>query len=773
MSFIEAFIKIWDHILISSRAHGDRVLLYSTVYSVTGAKGLGKRKAHLSALMKSNNISFKLLQLPDVSEFGIVLGLVNPLLLAFGLVGRYASQVNLQRYRNRRSNKYLTHVFTKLVEHMAAGRVSRFWTLSMLLVRRSNVYMTVCSWKIDKNLYRNLSQRAIGKLFKEVNQLRSSYSTDMKFHRTYIPKGETHRPLGVPSLAWRIYLNMLLHPLTIAHPLPSCQHGFKPGYGTLTAWATMFKEVIVSPNIYEGDLRQCFPSVNLLRLAVTLIKQGMPANVVGLYHQLNMVSPEFKGAILLNENQFLLRDHYKELLRQDPSRTPLNFDKPIWNVTEEWVREQILLHGEEALGIHGEVLLNFLDSSRDQQLHYDLILEGLMHIFVEFKEGTPISEFVHYADWLKFIGTAQGSPLSPYLAAIALTQVTARLPEGVKALFYADDFILYGEGLTEVTLHQTKELFKEAGFTIHNGKSQWIKRFGIVRQDWIKFLGLIWDFELREFRAATRKGSTLVFNKEDLLSFEFDKKTALSTTSSKLFEQSKKFYRWSKLNSPGWNKKLSSAMFRYNLSLAYFRKWFVTEFQWDLLALLRTVMTSGSWTMRRFITLGIPYLRDLDSARAFARATYPETKALAIIDKSDTQRDSSEISHASAIDPKISYALNYVNPYLRRYRSKYTFVNFCASKFRGIIQSRMYSGSWIQSMPLQVFTFSYKRFSLAQLMRVFITPNIFNGSSIALYVLVRTLSKTIHSKSFSQRYPKAIVRECRKLRSDKLLANCR
>lgn len=592
VSFIEAFIKIWDQVLASSRAHGDRVLIYSTIYSVSGAKGLGRRKAHLSALLRKSGISFKLIQIPDVSEFGIVLGLVNPLLLAFGLVGRYSSKINLTRYRNRRNNKYLVYVFTKLVEHLAAGRTSRFWTLAMLIVKRSTVYMIACSWKIEKNLYRKYGLRTVTKLFKEVNTLRATYATQMKFHRTYIPKGTSDfRPLGVPSLAWRIYLNMLLHPLVLAHPLPECQHGFKPGFGTLTAWITMFKEVLTSPNIYEGDLRQCFPSVNLLRLAVTLFKQGMPANVLGLYHSLNMVSPEFKGQILLNENQFLLRDHYQDLLKQDPTRTPLNFDKPIWDVSEEWVREQILEHGEAALGINGEVLLTFLDSSKDQ-LQHEVILEGLTHIFVEFRDGTPISEFVHYADWLKWIGTAQGSPLSPYLAAVALTAVSDRLPDGVKILFYADDFILYGPNLTDTTLEVCKSIFREAGFTIHSGKSEWVVKEGRPIKESIKFLGLVYNFLARSFSADTRKGSKLLFTKAELLNFEYDKKISLSATAESLLEQSNKFFGWSRQpKSSSFSRRIAQGMGRYYYSLSQFRKWFVTEFQWDLLALMRTLFT--------------------------------------------------------------------------------------------------------------------------------------------------------------------------------------
>lgn len=172
--------------------------------------------------------------------------------------------------------------------------------------------------------------------------------------------------------------------------------------------------------------------------------------------------------------------------------------------------------------------------------------------------------------------------------------------------------------------------------------------------------------------------------------------------------------------------------------------------------------------MRRFLTLGMYELSDLDAAREFARITYPETKELqTIVDESDTK----ELSPHAKVDGRILAALNYVNPYLRSYRNKYTFVNFCASKFRGLIQSRMYAGSWLQAMPLQYFGFGYAKFSIAQMMRIFISPNIFNGSSIACYVLIKSLSSANRSKRFSQKFPHAMKINCRKLRSDALLIN--
>jgi hypothetical protein len=135
------------------------------------------------------------------------------------------------------------------------------------------------------------------------------------------------------------------------------------------------------------------------------------------------------------------------------------------------------------------------------------------------------------------------------------------------------------------------------------------------------------------------------------------------------------------------------------------------------------------------------------------------------------QSDSKELTHTGKINPIILSQLEYVNPYLRDYRSKYTFMNFCVSKYKGLIMSRLYNGSWHLELPLQNFKFGYVKFSLAQLMRRFMMPTLFNGTSIATNVLVRSLSSSIHSRRFGQKFNKEIYSLCQDLVADSLLQN--
>lgn len=301
---------------------GYKDTLLGTEFEVSKGYSLGKRKKALKALFASMGIKeYKILQLPDVSKFSINLGLLSGLLLAYGLVRRMTSVISLERHVNRKYNKYLLHMYLRSLYHLQGGEMDKFWKLWTLLLRRSNVYMIVCLQQIDKNLYRTKTLRELDQILRRVNKLRRNLSNEIEYRRVYIPKASsgsfaevdrhTFRPLGVPSLPWRIYLNMQEHPLVLSAPLNESQHGFRPKRGTLTAWVEMFQKVVDSPNIYEIDLKQCFPSINLLRLEWLLInKYHYPKKVAKFLVSSNYASPEFKGDLKNNETQFLLLNKF-------------------------------------------------------------------------------------------------------------------------------------------------------------------------------------------------------------------------------------------------------------------------------------------------------------------------------------------------------------------------------------------------------------------------------------------------------------------------------
>jgi len=226
--------------------------------------------------------------LPDVSHVKVILGQLDPLAMSGGLLKRYPSSLELITNRNRRANRYLLRQQYRLLQ--LQNQPEAYWKLSLYLINMSNVYLIYCLWSIAKNSYRTLSHNRLLRTLKEVNRLRakgkltilpsvktSSYhkspvhlmSHYLKLVRVFIPKNlatgystTSWRPLGVPSLATRIYLRMWLLPILGSVQIAPNQHGFVPNRGTKTAWQELLRTTLHQGNIWEFDLKGFFPSVS-------------------------------------------------------------------------------------------------------------------------------------------------------------------------------------------------------------------------------------------------------------------------------------------------------------------------------------------------------------------------------------------------------------------------------------------------------------------------------------------------------------------------------
>jgi len=107
-------------------------------------------------------------------------------------------------------------------------------------------------------------------------------------------------------------------------------------------------------------------------------------------------------------------------------------------------------------------------------------------------------------------GVPQGAPTSPVLSTLALEG--SILDRGVNTVMYADDGLYYGD--IDVPLITPNSGMVTANIYFNLGKTGWVKRNG----EWLKplkFLGLEYDGDT--LKAATRKGSKLVFDKQKLV----------------------------------------------------------------------------------------------------------------------------------------------------------------------------------------------------------------------------------------------------------------
>jgi hypothetical protein len=343
---------------------------------------------------------------------------------------------------------------------------------------------------------------------------------------------------------------MLLHILVIGCPIEETQHGFVPGRGTMTAWKEILMKTIKSPNIYEIDLKQCFPSINLVRLRKVLEQRySLPVTASRFYQSLNFSLPVLPKELLIKQDQqfsTLRLAAKKQLLGMDITLsdtkdhmpwpfleefTPNTYYFEFHNITQTGFKEPDL-----DIGMDTEVVWNFCESLKvdgySEYKHFRHLRNSVKKHIDEGLPGTPRVDITNI-EALKFIGTVQGSPLSPYLSAIVISEIDRILPKGIHVVKYADDMVFYGPKLKEFVANGTLEaMLQEIGLTLSKDftldssnakkeKTGWVKYDG----KWLKelsFLGLTYNGTIRQLRSTTRKGNTLIYDKEAMMNNLYD-----------------------------------------------------------------------------------------------------------------------------------------------------------------------------------------------------------------------------------------------------------
>lgn len=186
---------------------------------------------------------------------------------------------------------------------------------------RSHIYIIVSLSRVIPRWHREQPLSLMVKTCEEVKQMVVARPSSMKFKRVYIPKGETYRPLGVPTLPWRVYLHMwtnILH-LYLGNLIPESQHGFQPGKGTLTAWKEILAKVINKQNIYEFDLKQFFPSVDIGQIHRQLMWAGVPYDICRWLYQLCSSQPILPKKLLLPEDDSVMASVFRDAIAKAAS----------------------------------------------------------------------------------------------------------------------------------------------------------------------------------------------------------------------------------------------------------------------------------------------------------------------------------------------------------------------------------------------------------------------------------------------------------------------
>lgn len=364
-----------------------------------------------------------------------------------------------------KANKYLNRQYNRMDKHLRNGDQGRALAIWRILHRRSNLWWLVLF--IRKTEFLNAPVLRVKYLMKSIRKLARKESANLKFKRVFLTEYKTdgsvkkHRPLGVPSVTWRViaasYEFILVN--LWAADWSKNQYACMPGRGVADAWIAILTKLTDKDRVREivgYDLAKFFDTVHNNWIH-DLIK--------------------FPGSKPLKE-------WVEKVSEQRPKVKPADY----WKERDRMVKQM------------SEVLMQTKAFT----------LGGLYRYLYQY-EDKKISAMVGNPN----LGFPQGLNVSPILSCRML-QWTGAL-DHPNIVQYMDDGVILNTRRSKLTIGEFAENLMPtmSGLKLSEGKTEVIMRRGIWLKP-LKFLGCSYDG--RTFMADTRKGKFVVENADQRIS---------------------------------------------------------------------------------------------------------------------------------------------------------------------------------------------------------------------------------------------------------------
>jgi len=209
----------------------------------------------------------KAIGIPNVVAHRLSDPVLNVVAILYGkMVKEREFEVLSQTNQNKAANDYLARQFKRLEKYARLGMIGHYNFLARKLLS-SFAFQVQCYNSVAGNQLLLLRFFLVKSHLRYLRKLCHTRSTDLDYKRVWIDKkpGDFGRPLGVPTLVWRVYLRMLTNLGEIyvegQGKYSNFQHGGRPGKGVQTCLIEMLELFRKFDRVYEFDLKGFFDHV--------------------------------------------------------------------------------------------------------------------------------------------------------------------------------------------------------------------------------------------------------------------------------------------------------------------------------------------------------------------------------------------------------------------------------------------------------------------------------------------------------------------------------
>jgi len=428
----------------------------------------------------------------------------------FDLISKEHDIINIRDPEITKANKYLRRMYKRLDVYATKANVRGFYVIAMILLKRSVAFRLAAITFKWKHWFRKGTGSKAKKIATIVKSLSRNLETAIEYKRLWIPKGLDRygRPLGCPTVPWRIYLWMFYFLLDVWISNNQGRAPWQHGGFSKRGPNTFFDQLIGTQFykrkwIYEFDLKGYFNNIKHKAILEALV---------------NLNLPEF------------MKNHCEETLKARPTTYGKMPSDYLEKARAQWGVDPIT--GERFATQHRWDLLD-KETMTDEELYNAMNYPAPpeeqeikeITIEIEYSDGTKETKVIKAPerkqaswenkahDWIHGlrtlgVGTPQGVSYSPLLTSVASSYHAGLGNKNL--IMYMDDGIIAAETEEELNLaiSQFEESANTMGVELARNKSGMVKQDGVWLKD-LKIIGFRIDRFLDWVFSSTRSGKEI------------------------------------------------------------------------------------------------------------------------------------------------------------------------------------------------------------------------------------------------------------------------